>query len=56
MYTQLRALPFMRGLWWYDLINDARVPASPNENNLGLVNHDLTPKPAFTAFQAEAAR
>ena len=35
---------------WYDWMNDGTDPAY-NENNFGVVNNDLTPKPAYVAVQ-----
>ncbi len=41
-----RTMPFLKGLWWYDFINDGQDPHS-TYNNYGLVWNDLTPKPGF---------
>ncbi|RMQ48108.1 hypothetical protein ALQ04_02736 [Pseudomonas cichorii] len=48
-----RTVPNVKGLWWYDLFNDG-----PNrydqEHNFGVLNEDLSPKPAYHMMQAIA--
>ncbi|AHF70303.1 hypothetical protein [Pseudomonas cichorii] len=48
-----RTIPNVKGLWWYDLFNDG-----PNrydqEHNFGVLNEDLSPKPAYAMMQAIA--
>ncbi|GAB2573501.1 hypothetical protein ISP15_04500 [Dyella jejuensis] len=40
-----RASRYVRGVWWYDLIDDGSDPDN-RENRFGLFNQDGTPKPA----------
>lgn len=46
-----RTIPNVRGMWWYDLYNDG-----PNrydqEHNFGVLNEDLSPKPAYPMMKA----
>lgn len=48
-----RTIPNFKGMWWYDLYNDG-----PNrydqEHNFGILNEDLSPKPAYPMMQAIA--
>lgn len=48
-----RTIPNFKGMWWYDLYNDG-----PNrydqEHNFGVLNEDLSPKPAYTMMRAIA--
>ncbi|MFF7706239.1 hypothetical protein [Pseudomonas sp. NPDC007930] len=46
-----RTLPAIKGMWWYDLVNDGTDPAD-QEHNFGLLNADLTPKPAYRVLKA----
>lgn len=46
LYLLARTLPFIKGIWWYDFLNDG-WKSTYNENNFGIVNADLTPKPAY---------
>jgi hypothetical protein len=48
VYLLSKTMPFVAGLWWYDLRDDGVNPGNDQEN-FGLVRHDFTPKPAFTA-------
>jgi hypothetical protein len=38
----------VEAMFWYDFVNDGNNPAE-SESNFGLLNADLTPKPAFVA-------
>jgi hypothetical protein len=46
-----RTLPAIKGMWWFDLTNDGPDRAYL-EHNFGLLNEDLTPKPAYHALQS----
>lgn len=48
-----RTLPAIKGMWWYDLIDDGTDPAE-QEHHFGLLNPDLSPKPAFNVLKAIA--
>lgn len=43
-------LPFVRGVWWYDLKNDGQDPQNM-EHNFGLIEADNNPKPAANAVK-----
>ncbi|MGH8489794.1 MAG: hypothetical protein ACREXS_13245 [Gammaproteobacteria bacterium] len=49
LYEQSSAVPFLKGIWWYQL-KDAK------KGNFGLLRNNNTKKPGFAAFQAAAAR
>lgn len=49
----VRTVPNIKGLWWYDLINDG-PDNTDQEHNFGLVNSDLSPKPAYEVMKAVA--
>jgi polysaccharide biosynthesis protein PslG len=49
MFLLARTMKFLKGIWWYDFRDDG-WDKSNQENDFGLVNRDLTPKPAFTAL------
>jgi len=53
MFLLARTMPFLKGIWWYDFRDDGR-DRSNKEDNFGLVDADLGPKPAFTALEAVA--
>ncbi|GAO91207.1 hypothetical protein PSA5_00840 [Pseudomonas syringae pv. actinidiae] len=40
-------------MWWYDLYNDG-PDRRDQEHNFGLLNEDLSPKPAYTMMKAIA--
>jgi hypothetical protein len=44
------AMPNVRGIWWYDLIDDGADPAE-REHNFGLLKTDLSPKPAYATLK-----
>ncbi len=48
-----RTVPNIKGLWWYDLINDG-PDRTDQEHNFGLLNQDLSPKPAYGMVKAIA--
>ena len=48
-YLLSRALPFIRGLWWYDFCDDGSDP-NEREHHFGIVTRDLVPKPAYAAM------
>ena len=48
-YLLARTLPFVRGLWWYDLRDDGPDPHE-REHHFGLASRDFTPKPAYAAL------
>ncbi|MFJ3487556.1 hypothetical protein ACIPL1_29655 [Pseudomonas sp. NPDC090202] len=50
-YFLARTVPNIKGMWWYDLINDG--PArNDQEHNFGLLNADLSAKPAMPILAA----
>ena len=51
MFLLAKALPFIDGVWWYDLQNDGLDPAN-REHNFGLLGNDMTPKPAYEALRS----
>lgn len=54
-YTLMaKARPYIKGVWWYDLVNDGTNPRV-NEHNFGLYNADSSAKPAAMALQKIAA-
>ncbi len=53
MYLSARTMPFLKGIWWYDLRNDG-VDPNNKEHNFGLVDANFKPKPAFVALAAIA--
>lgn len=50
LFLLARTMPFIKGVWWYDLQNDGPDPAA-REHNFGLLQQDLSPKPAYRALQ-----
>jgi hypothetical protein len=46
-----RTVPSIKGIWWYDLINDGNK-RDDQEHNFGLLNVDLSPKPAYSVLKA----
>lgn len=46
-----QTLPSIKGMWWYDLINDGN-DRQDQEHNFGLLNPDLTAKPAYQTLLA----
>lgn len=54
-YFLARTLPAIKGMWWYDLIDDG-VDKSNQEHHFGLLAFKtLAPKPAYGVMQAIAA-
>ena len=45
-----RTIPNLKGMWWYDLINDG-PDRTDQEHNFGLLNQDLSPKPAYDVLK-----
>ncbi|EIK98695.1 hypothetical protein PMM47T1_01615 [Pseudomonas sp. M47T1] len=45
--------PNIKGMWWYDLVNDG-TDAKEREHNFGLLKPDLTAKPAYAVLKAIA--
>ena len=45
-----RTIPNIKGMWWYDLINDG-PDRTDQEHNFGLLNEDLSPKPAYEVIK-----
>lgn len=54
MFLLAKTLPFIKGIWWYDLQNDGPDPKN-REHNFGLLDHELRPKPAYLALQQFSA-
>lgn len=50
-YFLARTVPNIQGMWWYDLINDG-PKRDDQEHNFGLLNQDLSPKPAYGVLKA----
>ncbi|MFY1665861.1 hypothetical protein [Pseudomonas sp. Pseu.R1] len=50
-YFLARTLPNIKGMWWYDLINDG-TKRDDQEHNFGLLDIDLNPKPAYAVLKA----
>jgi hypothetical protein len=51
MFLLARTMTFIKGIWWYDFRDDG-VDASNKENDFGLVDPNLKPKPAFAALES----
>ncbi|MHB9833914.1 glycoside hydrolase family protein [Paraburkholderia terrae] len=47
------SLPYVKGVWWYDLKNDG-TDSFEKEHNFGLYRADLTPKPAASTLAVAA--
>ncbi|WP_414705847.1 hypothetical protein [Pseudomonas sp.] len=45
-----RTIPNIKGMWWYDLINDG-ADRTDQEHNFGLLNENLSPKPAYNVMK-----
>ena len=54
MFLLAKTMPFIKGVWWYDLQNDGPDPKN-REHNFGLLDHELRPKPAYLALQRISA-
>ena len=54
MFLLAKTMPFIKGIWWYDLQNDGPDPRN-REHNFGLLDHELRPKPAYRALQRIAS-
>jgi polysaccharide biosynthesis protein PslG len=48
------SLPYLKGIWWYDLIDDGQDPHN-KEHHFGLFRVDMTPKPAAKGIAAATA-
>lgn len=46
---QLSSLNYVKGIWWYDFINDGDNP-NEKEHNFGILNRDFSPKPIAKIF------
>ncbi len=46
-----QTVPDIKGLWWYDLLDDGQDPGDP-EQNFGLLNQDLSVKPSYLTLKA----
>lgn len=46
-----QTVPDIKGLWWYDLLDDGKDGSDP-EQNFGLLNQDLTVKPSYLTLKA----
>ncbi|MCD5974150.1 hypothetical protein KDX24_23255 [Pseudomonas sp. CDFA 550] len=44
-------VPDIKGLWWYDLLDDGKDPGAPEQRS-GLLNQDLTVKPSYLTLKA----
>ena len=52
--TVMAALPFVKGVWWYDLRDDGTDPNN-KEDHFGLLHNDWSPKVAFDSFSSAVA-
>jgi hypothetical protein len=50
LYLLARTHGYIKGLWWYQIRDDA-WNAAYNEDNFGLLRQDLTPKAAYYAYK-----
>lgn len=50
-YFLARTIPNIKGMWWYDLLNDGQDKGE-QEHNFGLLRPDLQPKPAYSVLKA----
>jgi polysaccharide biosynthesis protein PslG len=50
MVFMMRSLPYVKGIWWYNLFNKGKDPKE-REHNFGLMTEDAQLKPAFNAFE-----
>jgi hypothetical protein len=50
MFLLARTMPFLKGIWWYDFRDDGWNGGNM-EDNFGLVDPNLKPKPAFDALK-----
>lgn len=48
-YLQARALNYVKGAWWYELVNTGVDPDN-KEHNFGMADKSLKPKPALLAM------
>jgi len=46
---ELSKLNYVKGVWWYDFINDGNNP-NDKESNFGILNRDFSPKPIALKF------
>jgi hypothetical protein len=46
-----RTIPSLRGMWWYDLVNDGQ-DKTDQEHNFGLLYPNLDPKPGYDVLKA----
>ncbi|WP_297833331.1 hypothetical protein, partial [Pseudomonas sp.] len=46
-----RTIPSLKGMWWYDLVNDG-LDKTDQEHNFGLLDHNLDPKPGYGVLKA----
>ena len=49
----VRAIPFVKGIWWYEL-QDSGTSANDIQHNFGLLDSGLAPKPAYRTMQVVA--
>jgi len=54
LYLLARTMPFIKGVWWYDLRNDGPDPKEM-EHNFGVLRSDLEPKVGYHALQGVSA-
>lgn len=46
-----QTVPDIKGLWWYDLLDDDTEASDPREN-FSVLNHELTVKPSYLTLKA----
>jgi hypothetical protein len=51
LFRETHSLPFIKGVWWYDLQDDG-ADLKDREYHYGLLRLDYSPKPAFEALKA----
>lgn len=46
---EISKLKYVKGVWWYDFVNDGNNP-NDKEHNFGMLNRDFSPKPIAKIF------
>ena len=46
-----RTIPGLKGMWWYDLVNDG-LDKTDQEHNFGLLENNMDPKPGYDVLKA----
>lgn len=48
--NKIKSLSYVKGVWWYDFINDGNN-SKDDEDNFGMLNYDLSPKSSTQLFK-----